>query len=151
MNVEVAVCLPRESVTIAVIRGIAEQMVRLLGVERRCADEVLLALSEACTNVVEHADVDDEYECRLRFDDQECQLTVTDAGHGFDVDALTGAMPDPSSPRGRGVAIMRAVMDSVDLTSTPGAGSIVRLTKRLVVTPGGMLDRLRPSGSVLPE
>ena len=51
-------------------------------------------------------------------------------------------MPNPGSPRGRGVAIMRAVMDQVDFRSEPEAGTIVHLVKDLELEPDGALARL---------
>jgi anti-sigma regulatory factor (Ser/Thr protein kinase) len=52
-------------------------------------------------------------------------------------------MPDPSSARGRGVAIMRALMDQVDFRSEPEAGTIVQLVKTLSIDSDGALARLR--------
>jgi len=53
-------------------------------------------------------------------------------------------MPDVDSPRGRGVAIMRAVMDSVEFVSEPETGTIVHLVKTLSGYSGAAFSRLRP-------
>ena len=62
------------------------------------------------------------YEVRLDVDEQLCESRVTNAGHRFDAAALENTMPDPSSPGGRGVAIMRAVMNEVEFISEPRGG-----------------------------
>jgi serine/threonine-protein kinase RsbW len=143
VHLDVAVCLPQEAETVGLIRSAARNMLDLFGVADDCIEDVLLALSEACTNVIEHASTDDEYEVNLRVDDQQCEVSVRNAGSGFDASDLAGVMPDPSSARGRGVAIMRAVTDGVHFSSDPQGGTIVRLVRRLSVRDDGALRRLR--------
>jgi len=87
--------------------------------------------------------LDDEYEVRVQIDEQHCSISVKNTGNGFDAAALQGVMPDPTSPRGRGVAIMRTLMDRVDFDSGEEAGTIVHLVKTLTIEPGGLLGRLR--------
>ena len=146
MNVEVALCLPKESSTVSLIRGIVAHALDAFGVTRKCVDDICLALSEACTNVVEHAAAEDEYEVRLEVDDERCAISVRNTGNGFDATTLSGVMPDGRSVRGRGVAIMRAVMDQVHFVSEPETGTIVHLVKRLDVDVEGPLARLRRGG-----
>jgi serine/threonine-protein kinase RsbW len=58
-------------------------------------------------------------------------VTIGDEGSGFDVDSL----PDPLAPEnllrqsGRGILLIRAFMDEVDLHPRPGGGTEVRLVK----------------------
>lgn len=127
----------------ALIRNVVTNTLLLFGVADRCVEDIRLALSEACTNVIEHAASSDEYEVRVQVDDHECVITVTNAGDGFDADSLSGTMPGATSARGRGVAIMNAVVDRVDFRSEPEAGTIVRLVKQLTVRDDGPLARIR--------
>jgi serine/threonine-protein kinase RsbW len=143
VKLDVAICLPQESETVALIRGVVTSALRTLGVTEDCVDDIRLALSEAATNVLDHVEGDDEYEVRLQVDGDACEISVTNTGDGFDAGQLSGELPDQTSPRGRGVAIMRAVMDHVELRSEPEAGTIVHLVKTLTVEAGGPLDRLR--------
>jgi serine/threonine-protein kinase RsbW len=73
---------------------------------------------------------------RLELDGERCAISVTDVGRHIDVTAVTGDMPHPSSPRGRGVAMMQAITDQIDFTSEPEVGTIVHLVKRLSFEPG---------------
>ena len=143
MNVEVALCLPKESSTVTLIRGVVANALSTFGVTDGCVDDIRLALSEACTNVVQHAAADDEYEVRLEVDDERCVISVKNTGNDFDASSLSGVMPAVDSARGRGVAIMRAVMDHVDFASEPESGTIVRLVKRIDVVEDGPIARLR--------
>lgn len=127
------------------MRDVAVMALRRLGVTADCAGDIRLALSEACTNVIQHSRADDEYEVRLQVDQQFCQVRVVDAGRGFDMAHLTAMQPDPDSPSGRGVLLMRALVDSSDFRSEPEAGTIVHLVKALQLDPDGALARLRTS------
>jgi len=140
---DVAVCLPKEAETVAVIRAVVKHALLSFGVTLDCIDDICLALSEACTNVIDHAVPDDEYEVRIQVDAWDCALSVKNTGLGFDARALRGVMPDPLSARGRGVAIMRAVVDQVDLAPGPEADTIVHLVKELSIEPDSLVDRLR--------
>lgn len=143
MNLDVAICLPQEAETVSLIRGVIANALGTFGVDPDCIDDISLALSEACTNVLDHAADDDMYEVRLDVDDERCVISVKNASDGFDAENLGDELPDESSPRGRGVVIMRAVMDHVEFTSEPEIGTIVRLVKQLTLVDGGPLDRLR--------
>ena len=111
----------------------------VFGVDDDCIDEIRLALSEACTNVVQHVEPADEYEVRLEVDDEQCAISVTNTGNGFDAVDLRGVMPGADSARGRGVAIMRSVMDHVEFRSVPEAGTVVHLVKTLTFRPDAPL------------
>lgn len=143
MNISVAVCLPRDAQTVPLLRAMVGNALETFGVTTECVDEIRLALTEACANVIEHAAVDDEYEVRLDIDHRRCEIRVTNTLHTLDTAALKGVMPDPTSPRGRGVAIIRAVMDHVEFISEPEAGTIVHLVKTLALNRDAPLARLR--------
>lgn len=142
MEIDIALCLPREAETVGIVRDVAVVSLVRLGVTQACAEDIRLALSEACTNVVDHSDVDDEYEVRLQVDGRRCEVRVIDTGHGFDVMSLSAAPVAPDSPRGRGISLMRALVDSINFRSEPEAGTIVHLVKTLDLEPGSPLDRL---------
>src|SRR4051794_4689927 len=119
MHLDLAVCLPQEAATVGLVRRVLSDALATIGVSAACIDDVRLALSEACTNVIDHAATTDDYEVRLQVRGERCEISMTNAGRGFDAAALDGVMPDETSPRGRGVAIMQAVMDHVELRSEP--------------------------------
>ena len=122
-----AVCLPLEAETVGLIRSVVKNALRSFGVTEDCVGDISLALSEACTNVVDHAVAGDEYEVRLQIDEQSCIISVTNTGPGFDAEALDDVMPDPSSARGRVWQSCRRFMDQVDFRSESEAGTMVYL------------------------
>lgn len=146
VRVSLALGLPRDVVTVAVVRGIAAGALRELAVAEVSIEDITLALSEACTNVIEHSGADDEYEVRIETDAELCEIWVIDAGHGLDPATLQDVVNDPVPPRGRGLAIMQAVVDTVDVDFALEAGTTVHLTKRLRVRPQSRLGRYGRAG-----
>jgi serine/threonine-protein kinase RsbW len=104
---------------------------------RRSADgseiEIDLAVREALINAVVHGNHEDptksvEVVCRCSADG-EVAITIRDEGMGFDVKAV----PDSTAPKnqisthGRGVYLMRALMDEVLFED---GGTVVRMRKK---------------------
>lgn len=131
MRLDIAVSLPRERRSVALIRSIVTNTLLVFGVAPECAEDIRLAISEACANVVEHAGADDEYQVEVHVAARTCTIDVINTGVGFDAADLSGTLPDVGSSRGRGVAIMKAVMDSVQMRSSPEAGTLVHLSRAL--------------------
>jgi serine/threonine-protein kinase RsbW len=135
-------CLPRDSSTLSVVRHIAASALEELGVVSEEIGDVVLALTEAAANVVKHSGADDQYEVHLVIENNTCEIRVVDSGRGFDSDSLGVNMAGPSEERGRGMALMAALVDSVRFESRPEAGTIVHLVKDLSLRPDGPLRRL---------
>jgi serine/threonine-protein kinase RsbW len=60
-----------------------------------------------------------------------CEIRVLDIGRVFDNESLGVALSFADAEQGRGLALMHALMDDVNLTSEPERGTIVHLVKRL--------------------
>jgi serine/threonine-protein kinase RsbW len=129
MDMKFSLDLPRETLSVPVIRRILGDTLRGLGVSDACVADILVAISEACTNVVQHADSTSRYEVTVGIDDGQCVLKVGDRGRGFDGETKKNVHPDSES--GRGIKIMRALVDDVSFDSRPDSGTVVYLQKRL--------------------
>jgi len=88
-------------------------------------DDITMACNEACENVVEHAYElgDDPFQVIFERDGPSICITVRDRGRW----APTATGPE----RGRGLELMRRLMDDVEVVSGPN-GTLVRLRKTLV-------------------
>jgi serine/threonine-protein kinase RsbW len=126
---KVSLDLPRETLSIPVIRRILGDTLHGLGVSDSCTADILVAISEACTNVVQHADSTSRYEVTVGIDGGQCVLKVVDRGKGFDGESEESVHPDSES--GRGIKIMKALVDDVSFDSRPESGTVVYLQKRL--------------------
>jgi serine/threonine-protein kinase RsbW len=124
-----------------VTRRLVAQALRVVGVEPDTVSDVEIALSEACANVLRHAQVGDSYEVRAGFDQELAFLEIIDQGAGFA--DTSGPQADDDAESGRGVALMRALMDEVRFESRSGDGASVVLEKRLSLLPDSPLRAMR--------
>jgi serine/threonine-protein kinase RsbW len=131
MELSLALTMPRDEQTVPVARHIVRNAMEQVGVEETCVYDVVLALSEACTNVLLHSGPGDQYVVRLDLENDLGVIRVIDVGHGFDSARLQDEDSRLEAERGRGLGLMQALVDRVDLTSRPEAGTIVTLEKVL--------------------
>ena len=118
---------------------------RTLGVEAVCVGEIELAVTEACTNVLKHVvGTDVQYEVSVEIDDARCQISIRDGGSGtpFDHSAAGMTEADGDAENGRGIFLMRAMVDELSFQSEPNDGTIVHLVKHLELEEGSVLRRL---------
>lgn len=141
MQISLALCLPRDELTVPVARHICRHALEDLGVEEDCRGDIEVALTEACANVLKHSGGEEEYEITVSVEGTVCVIRVIDRGEGFDAAApLAAAAQDDES--GRGIALMKALVDRVKLESKPEEGTIVHLEKRLEFSEKSILKRL---------
>ena len=142
MEIRIALSLPRDEVSVPLVRRITSNSMRLLGIDGDCLEELQVALSEACANVLRHAQADDDYEVRVQVDGQAVVVEVVDRGSGFDA-ARHGTSDAPSeAEQGRGIQLMRALVDEVHFAAAEPQGTVVSLRKRIRVPADTPLARL---------
>jgi serine/threonine-protein kinase RsbW len=123
----------RELLSVPVMRQVLGDTLRGIGLNEDSVADILLAATEACTNVVLHAGRSaPAYTVAATVDNVACRVEVIDAGQG----CARGRRRRVSRSgelleSGRGFAIMRAYVDAVTLRSTPGRGTRVVLDKRI--------------------
>jgi serine/threonine-protein kinase RsbW len=135
--------LPRDAVTVPLVRTICRDAMSRLGVTPDCQGDVALALTEACANVVQHAGGDDaDYDVQIEFAGGVCHIRVVDKGRGIDLrdSDRTETILDQDS--GRGIALMRLMVDRLAFESRPEDGTIVHLQKRLELEENALLTAL---------
>jgi serine/threonine-protein kinase RsbW len=83
-DVEFCLVFPRESLSVPVMRRVLGDTLSRLGIDESCVDDLLLAVTEACTNVLRHAGPGRRYELVAHVGSKRCVLEVLDSGRGFD-------------------------------------------------------------------
>jgi len=125
----------RELLSVPVMRRVLGDTLRGIGVNEDSVADILLAVTEACTNVVLHAGQSAlAYTVAATVDTATCRVEVTDVGGGCSrrrSRARRVHRSDELAESGRGFAIMRACVDTVTLRSAPGRGTRVVLDKRI--------------------
>lgn len=99
--------------------------------------EVRTAVSEAVTNAVVHAydEGDGKVVLRAQVDEARVSIEVEDFGRGIEniaqaMQPFYTSQPDKERT-GMGFALMQSFMDSVQVSSHPGSGTRVVMSKRL--------------------
>lgn len=133
--IKMQLCLPRDTATVPLARHVIKHVLAEIGVTRRCIGDIEIAITEACANVVEHTVGDDEYELTVSVTPTRCEMRVVDTGRGFDYEAVAEQTPDLDGERGRGIGLIRALVDRVEFESVPEKGMIVHLVKELELDP----------------
>ena len=142
MEIRYSLRLPRDVVTVPLVRTICRDAMHRLGVTPDCQGDVALALTEACANVVEHAEGVNEYEVVIEFCGGLCHIRVIDRGAGIDLTDSSRTETIPDRERGRGVVLMRLLVDRIAFESRPEDGTVVHLQKNLELEDGALLTAL---------
>jgi len=121
-TVDVKFCLmfPRETVSVPVVRRVLGDTLRELGIDEEAVADLLLAVTEACTNVLQHSGQGHRYEVVASIGENGCLVEVVDSGAGFRpgrqvrrrLTANRGAlsMHGPVTPRGRLARVRHAAV-----------------------------------------
>ena len=118
---------------VGTVRIAAAHIANLAKFDIEAIDDIKVAVSEACTNIICHAheSSDFQYEVIFEREDGRITITVSDTGAGFGLDEYVEPVPGEEKGSGLGIFIIRALMDEVDIHSELGAGTKIQMTKRL--------------------
>jgi serine/threonine-protein kinase RsbW len=78
-------------------------------------DDLQMALSEACANVVRHATASQAFDVDVEVEPERCQVQVIDHGPGFTPRPEDFRQGGWEQEAGRGLALMRALTDELSL------------------------------------
>jgi serine/threonine-protein kinase RsbW len=98
-------------------------------VDHGSGDDLEIAITEACTNVIRHASGAESFEVCLDVVDNRCAVDVRDEGSGFDPTGMGAETPGTSSERGRGLYLIKALGENVRMHSVPRRGSLIHFEK----------------------
>lgn len=133
-NEPLMLTLPGDLSTLPIARNFVSSVCQAAGLDRSTTDAVVLAANEAVGNVIRHAHRDRpgtpfQIHCYVRSDSIEIQLL--DEGDPFDLAAVPQLDPAELRLGGRGVFLMRRVMDEISCESRGlGRGNLLRMVKR---------------------
>jgi serine/threonine-protein kinase RsbW len=133
---KVVLFMPRDAVSVPISRQVLDRCLETLGVTADTRTDIALALSEACANVVLHADEGQEYEVMARASGGRCEIEVVNGGTGAVIAAPPSGPVPVTAEHGRGLKIIDAVTDNLRLTGNARAGTTVHFEKELDWVPG---------------
>jgi serine/threonine-protein kinase RsbW len=127
MRVELGLSLPREEISVPLTRHVVSAALSTAGVLPACVQEVELAVSEACTNAVQHAVEGVSYEVLILITDEQVAIDVIDSGSGFGQREVPTDEVDHWSENGRGLRLIHALSDLAIFDSVEGESGSVHL------------------------
>jgi serine/threonine-protein kinase RsbW len=141
MEIKIALYLPREAVSVPVTRQVLDSCLQTLGVTPDTRADIALALSEACANVILHAAPGEEYEVQVDARNRRCAIEVVNTGSREseptpDASFLTADPVPATLEHGRGLKIIDAVVDNLQLMSNERQGTTLHFEKTLEWLPG---------------
>jgi serine/threonine-protein kinase RsbW len=142
MEMQMALYLPRDAVSVPVSRQVLDRCLETLGVAPDTRGDIALALSEACANVIQHAGPGEEYEVRVSTRNCQCAIEVVNTGSvdtGWERPDRVAVADEPLSAiaeHGRGLKIIDAVVDNLQLTADERQGTTLHFEKKLDWLPG---------------
>ncbi len=152
--------MPRDAASVPVSRQVLDSCLETLGVTPDTRTDIALALGEACANVVQHAGPGFEYEVLATARDGRCVIEVVNTVDGAGAVPAGAVLGPPSADpapvtaeHGRGLKIIDAVTDNLELTGDGRAGTTVHFEKDLSWVPGAAGEHLfsaRPEPSWSP-
>lgn len=99
------------------------------------AEDVALATQEALKNIIQHAcPADDNMHLECTADGDRIIVEVSDTGAGFDLSGVGDSPAPPMASHGRGIQIIRGLMDEVRITSDE-EGTLVYMEKKREPSP----------------
>lgn len=119
--------LPASALSVGMARDVLRATAERVGFGAGDCGELAVAVSEAITNAVVHAGAG-AVTVRYEVAADEIIAEVEDDGVGFDT-AVIERRYRPGEQTGRGMRLMRSLVDALECTSGPG-GTIVRMVKR---------------------
>lgn len=126
---------PAEPEHLSPVRAALRQRIEACGAGEACVHDVVLAVDEACQNVIRHAYGEHrsgEILLRLELEGRELILTLTDYAPPIDRSTVRPRDLDDVRPGGLGTHFIGELMDSAEFVEPPaGCGNSLRMKKRI--------------------
>jgi anti-sigma regulatory factor (Ser/Thr protein kinase) len=124
---------PSDLAWLAVARTFIENVCQAGGFNAADTRAIVLASNEAISNVMRHAhdghpEKRMQIECRL--DDASMEIRLADEGGPFDINQVPHLDPADMRLGGRGVYLMRVLMDELSCEPSGERGNVLRMLKK---------------------
>jgi serine/threonine-protein kinase RsbW len=141
---DVRFCLvfPREALSIPVMRRVLGDTLIRLGADEDDVADLLLAVTEACTNVLRHAGGSRRYEVVAEVSKNRCQVEVLDSGRGIDPAKVAESAGPGAARRPPGRPAVRSRRRQAPSWHSPALPAPIPLLGRLARSRRSSTDRV---------
>jgi serine/threonine-protein kinase RsbW len=125
--------VPSDLRMLSVVRAFVEAVCQATDLDQRTLHAILTATGEAVSNVIRHAHRDKpeaQLQIQCQASDNAFEISLQDEGDPFDITAVPHLEPGELRIGGRGVFLMRALMDELSCQPCGERGNVLRMVKR---------------------
>jgi serine/threonine-protein kinase RsbW len=126
---EIRLKIPCSNEFAAIVRLQAEAIARRVRFSEEEVYDIITAVGEVCDNSIEHSHSEKGIDVEYAISENEFRVEVRDYGTGFDPAGKGDLPPDMFSEDGRGIFLMRNLMDRVEIDSQIGRGTRIVMRK----------------------
>lgn len=125
--------VPGKAEYVGTVRLAVSSLANCAGFDIEAVEDIKVAVSEACTNVVCHckANLEGVYEVACEVGDGRMTISVVDQAGGYDITKYKRPATETPKEGGLGIFIIKALMDEVDIFSELGTGTSIKMVKYL--------------------
>lgn len=127
--------VPGKPEYVGAVRLAISSLANNAGFDIEAIEDIKVAVSEACTNIVRHGNVNleedsyVEYEVSCEIFNDRLSISVADDGAGYNTSNYQEPQLPSEEAGGLGIFIIRALMDEVEVESEVGVGTHIKMIK----------------------
>jgi serine/threonine-protein kinase RsbW len=130
------IIIPSSLIYLAKVDDFVEKKLKKLGLNKDQLADIAISVTEVVNNAIVHGNKNDpakKVTLHLETDESSITIEVEDEGRGFDLNTLPCPITEENLFKevGRGIFILRSLMDKVDFIFKKEGGTVVCLTKYL--------------------
>lgn len=123
--------LPTKPEYVGVVRIAISAIANRMGFDIEDIDDIKVSVAEACTNAIKHSKCS-EFCMDVAVFSNSLEISIKDSGEGYnEEDYETPDLSIPKEEGGLGIYIIKALMDTVEITSERGEGVEIKMVKFL--------------------
>ena len=137
---EISLKIPAEAEFVGVVRLAVSGVAARMNFSIEEIEDIKVSISEACTNVIQHAYGDEGapdqriIDIKMVIENDELEIVVQDYGQGFDLSILgTSEQKEKSKEKlglGLGLTFIESLMDDTHFQSKLGEGTTIQMKKQ---------------------
>jgi anti-sigma regulatory factor (Ser/Thr protein kinase) len=124
--------VPADPPAMFIVRELVGKISSRIGFEDEETDKLVLAVDEACTNVIRHAyknSADKRIVITFTLITDCFEIMIRDFGSGADPTTFQGRDLEEIRPGGLGIHFIKSAVDKIEYDTPPGGGMVLKMIK----------------------
>ena len=126
---------PAKAERLCLVRALVEEVAESVGCDRELSKKLVIAVNEACMNIIQHAykgDESGEIIFEMLNNEKELYFRLVDYAHPIDLDSVKPRNLDDIRPGGLGTHFIAEIMDEYDIGHLDeGKGNYLNMKKKI--------------------